>query len=362
MTQSGSILISKAGDFMKLKKLCALLLATSLLTGCGALDYLTTSSSSTSAVTSEVSSVVSSSSTSTIVNNFDNEQTSSTYTITFNDNNGGVTTTSVNAGSSVSEPSDPTKTNYVFNYWATDSSLTTPYDFNDAVTIDTTLYAKYYLDYATVVNEITAEKIKSNVTIYTTSSGFRTSSSSQGSGVIFYETSRYYYALTNNHVTEASTGSYMTTYRVEDYEGTTYNGSLIYESSDYDLAVVAFAKSRVVDLTIAALATTDPSVEEEIIAVGQPEGQLNAITFGKVLEYSTLTLDDSTSSSNVTFDVIKHSAPLDHGSSGGALYNTNLELVGINYAGATDTDGSYLYGGAIPINKINEFLNNYFWN
>ena len=45
----------------------------------------------------------------------------------------------------------------------------------------------------------------------------------------------------------------------------------------------------------------------------------------------------------------------EHGSSGGMVLDTDLEIIGIVYAVAT-ADGKFKYSLAVPTEKINEFL------
>ena len=79
-------------------------------------------------------------------------------------------TLSVKKDSKVERPEDPTRENYNFENWYSDSSLTTAFDFNAPITADTTIYAKwlenavYYdvsfeLNYAGAV-KATVQKVK----------------------------------------------------------------------------------------------------------------------------------------------------------------------------------------------------------
>lgn len=66
------------------------------------------------------------------------------YTVTFNMNGKGANTTSkVNYNSKVTKPANPTATGYTFGEWYTDSGCTKVFDFNTAITGNTTLYAKW---------------------------------------------------------------------------------------------------------------------------------------------------------------------------------------------------------------------------
>ena len=68
-----------------------------------------------------------------------------TYTVTFKTSGGSaVDPVTVDAGSTVTKPADPTKSGHNFGGWYKDSTLQTPWDFaNGTVTADTTLYAKW---------------------------------------------------------------------------------------------------------------------------------------------------------------------------------------------------------------------------
>jgi uncharacterized repeat protein (TIGR02543 family) len=68
-----------------------------------------------------------------------------TVTITFNSNGGTeVPAQSINSGEKAVKPTDPTKTDFTFAGWYTDNTtFQKAYDFNTAVSVSTTLYAKW---------------------------------------------------------------------------------------------------------------------------------------------------------------------------------------------------------------------------
>ena len=207
--------------------------------------------------------------------------------------------------------------------------------------------------------------MKSNVVIetksYNTVLGIETSYAlSSGSGVIFYSDNKNYYLLTNNHVSVKEKGYDKVSYKIKDYKDKYYTGTLIYDDPKYDLSIMSFKKGKE-ELGTISLADANPKTNDEIIAIGQPKGQGNAISFGKVIGYSNLTISNTeTYQSNVQFPVIKHNAEIKNGSSGGAILDINLNLVGINYAGSTKSDGTFVAGYSIPIEKVHEFLDLYF--
>ena len=73
------------------------------------------------------------------------ELPSASYSVSFNANGHGTAPNpqTVKSGEKVSKPTDPTATGYVFGGWFTDTQCTTAYNFNDAVSANLQLYAKW---------------------------------------------------------------------------------------------------------------------------------------------------------------------------------------------------------------------------
>lgn len=66
------------------------------------------------------------------------------FTVSYQSNGGSeVETEIVLDGGLATKPADPTKTGKTFGGWYTDGTFTTPYNFEDPVTADITLYAKW---------------------------------------------------------------------------------------------------------------------------------------------------------------------------------------------------------------------------
>ena len=273
----------------------------------------------------------------------------------------------VNAGETVKTPADPKKENYIFVGWYSDAALTKKYDFSKPVTQEITLYAGYELDGVALTNTISTETLKGVVTIYnknynTLDSGL----TAQGSGFCFHVQENVYYILTNCHVARKQDGYLFQEFTVEDYRGHRYTAELYsnYEkrgdaiSADYDLACLYFQAD---ECLIEALEMTDSNlaVGENVISLGAPKNQSNSITYGKLLDYTPLTLSDGlVEASNVKFEVMATTACSNNGSSGGPMLSDKLAVVGVLYAGNTSTSRSY----AVPIEKVKEFLNAYVYN
>ena len=106
---------------------------------------------------------------------------------------------------------------------------------------------------------------------------------------------------------------------------------------------------------------------DSVVAIGQPIGIINAVTEGKVEKYITVSIPTENGNinenvSNVKFNVIRHSAPLNSGSSGGVLLNKDYKICGINYAAAlVEDDTEFVTGYAVPVKKVLEFLTNSFY-
>lgn len=174
-----------------------------------------------------------------------------------------------------------------------------------------------------------------------------------GSGFIIKKTDNTYYILTNNHVVyEPDNTDYKET-KVYDYKNREYAAKILFGSAKYDMAVISIETTNF--LTIMDLAKENPEINETVIAIGTPKGQINSVGVGKVNTYKTNSYYDN--SSQVTYPLIYHTAYMNKGNSGGMLINTNLKVVGINTFGTLHDYDNYISVSS-PILKIREFLSN----
>lgn len=255
------------------------------------------------------------------------------------------------------EPETPTREGFIFGGWYENSACTLPFDFSEPLTEDKTAYALWTPDTANIGNLIAQEALTSTVMInceqYNSSLWSGTSGRvSLGSGVIYrLSADGYYYCLTNEHVLRRNTSYQYVNYIVYDAYGTEYKAELVGEvHSEYDLAVLRFEAStdpNAKPITVATLAESDAKVGELLVSVGNPNGLINTVTYGECTKYEKVLVEGG---SNVTFDVGQHNAPLDSGSSGGGVFNSSLELVGINFAASENV------GAFIQISRVLEFL------
>lgn len=161
--------------------------------------------------------------------------------------------------------------------------------------------------------------------------------SGAGSGVILTTDG---YIVTNYHVVE---GAQQITVTLHD--DSTYTATVVGSDQQSDIALL---KIDATGLTPAVLGDSDSvQVGEVVIAVGNPMGTLGGtVTDGIV---SALNRDISVEGNQMT--LMQTSAAISPGNSGGGLFNTNGELIGIVNAKYSDEDAEGL-GFAIPVNTM----------
>ena len=282
-----------------------------------------------------------------------------TYTVTYDYNNGKELDTVSYEEGSVLNAETPKKSGYVFVGWCTDAELSNFYDFNAHVNSDLTLYAKWTLDYEKIISSASREAASFCVKIICANgkSAGNGNVISQGSGVVYDKKDEYYYVLTNNHViSEAESNSNGKIY-VYDAYGYEYAAEFIRADASYDLAILKIKEIKDVSLGKAKIKSETPGINETVVSITSPKGQINAIEIGQVAAVKSVTQEGSqTDESKVTFDVMWLTAYSNNGSSGGAILDTDMNLVGIVYGVATTSSGSFGYTFAIPGEKISEFL------
>ena len=212
-------------------------------------------------------------------------------------------------------------------------------------------------NYKRITNEIFTKYIEMNVTVTTTHKNGDSGFDNQGSGVIYGLDYVYYYCLTNAHVVESAEGYSDTSYTVTDCYGKDYTGTLVHSDKDRDLAVIRFARGAEA-LYVVDLADSDPRIGENVAVLSTSKHLINAVTYGKVRDYETVKIYDRNGNEDtrVTFPVIWHDAPMWDGASGSVLLNMNMELVGINYAVGTNSEGQFVYAFAVSVSHVREYL------
>lgn len=285
------------------------------------------------------------------------------HEITFCSDAGIYSKIQVAQGKTIIKPENPQKQNYIFLNWCVDQELNIEYDFSKSVYESFSLYAKFKMDGVAVTNEITTNTIKSIVKITNTSYNTNIIDMTTeyvtglGSGVVYKIENDWFYILTNCHVAIKKQNFSRLSLTVFDYMGREFDAELISANANYDLAVIRFKQKtnekEKTDAIALDFALNDPKINDDVIALGSPHGQVNAISYGIATQFKKITLSETSEYySNVQFDVLQHSAYINNGSSGGPLLNANLEIIGINYAGENNGEKGY----SIPVSKVQEFL------
>lgn len=179
------------------------------------------------------------------------------------------------------------------------------------------------------VEEITNINDEKVVLIYT--------NQSQGSG--FFIKSNL--ILTNYHVIEGANSAEIVTSNGITYE---IEGIVVFDES-LDLAVIKTRQDTNIEPVILG-STVDIKKGQKVIAIGSPIGLQNTVSNGII---SGIRKENGVS-------IIQHTVPITHGSSGGALFNENGEVIGITSSGIKEANANLNF--AIPIDYIQEWLKN----
>jgi Do/DeqQ family serine protease len=168
-----------------------------------------------------------------------------------------------------------------------------------------------------------------------------------GSGVIITGDG---YIVTNNHVVQNADRLEVT---LNDKR--TYEAEIVGTDPSTDLALVKINEGGLPFLTYGN--SDEIKVGEWVLAVGNPFNLTSTVTAGIV---SAKARDINILGTNAAIEsFIQTDAPVNRGNSGGALVNTNGELIGINAAIASNT-GSYAgYSFAIPVNIVKKVVNDF---
>ncbi|MGL6201368.1 MAG: S1C family serine protease [Lachnospiraceae bacterium] len=162
-----------------------------------------------------------------------------------------------------------------------------------------------------------------------------------GSGVILSEDG---YIVTNHHVIDGATSI---TVRTSD--GTEYEATLVASDEKTDIAVLKIEETGLTYATFGD--SSQVRVGDEVIAIGNPLGELG----GTVTEGIISALDREITIDGQTMTLLQFSASVSPGNSGGGLFDSEGNLIGIVNAKSSDTDAEGL-GFAIPSNTVKEVV------
>ena len=233
------------------------------------------------------------------------------------------------------------------------------------------------------VNAVTAAAVKASpsvVTIEVTGSG----SSGSGSGIILDDEG---HILTNTHVVTLGGTVANPKIEVQTEDGRVLTASVVGTDPLSDLAVIKVDEPNLVQASLGD--SGNLNVGDTVIAIGAPLGLAGTVTDGIVSTLNrtisvqssaapepntdTAPQDDgngfrfappdgssqnqSSATSSIYLNVIQTDAAINHGNSGGALVNSDGEVIGVNVAiasasstSAGEDSGSIGVGFAVPAN------------
>ena len=161
---------------------------------------------------------------------------------------------------------------------------------------------------------------------------------SLGSGVIVDQEG---HVITNHHVIDKAA-----VIRAQLADGRIADARVVGKDPDTDLAVLQLDLKK--DIPVMPLGHSDRlRVGDIVLAIGNPVGLSQTVTQGIVSATGRAQLGVATYENFIQTD-----APINVGNSGGALINTNGELIGINTAVLAKNLGVESIGFAIPVNLV----------
>lgn len=199
------------------------------------------------------------------------------------------------------------------------------------------------------------------------------SASAGASGVIIRREGDKYYALTAEHVIRELEGIDKTDLIVIGYDqldfsdylskGGKYQGIVNYyqqfpqaiveyANEKYDLAIISFEAHE--DYAVISVSKEMPKYGDLVASLSNPYKRRNVVTVGKVSTIKPRPFGDK--AGNMQYPIIKHTAMISGGSSGSALLNERLEIVGINLGGGENIFRKFVNGMAMPNDRICAFL------
>lgn len=218
-------------------------------------------------------------------------------------------------------------------------------------------FIKEYFNLSVDITSITTQKCKPSIVAVSVNNG-----SKNGSGVVIKKDNNgNAYILTNNHVASPyySGNTKINLYLADDDSKTNpITATLAAKSEEFDLAILKVENNELINSTTEAVfANANPKAGDTCIAIGNTHSKGISVTLGNVskeTEYVSYT------SGGQKYEVLRHCAYIEKGSSGGGLFNLVGELIGITNAGE---DGDLtLMNYAIPIENVNEFVSDFFNN
>ena len=158
------------------------------------------------------------------------------------------------------------------------------------------------------------------------------------------------YVITNVHV--ISNARKIT---ISLYDGTSYEGTVVGQDIESDIAILKFDPPAGVKLSTIDFGSSDSlKVGQKVIAIGNPFGLERTMTTGIV---SGLGRPIQESSSVIIRNMIQTDAAINPGNSGGPLLDTKGKMIGINTMIISNSGSSAGIGFAVPVSTARRVAN-----
>ena len=183
-------------------------------------------------------------------------------------------------------------------------------------------------------------------------------SHSIGSGVIYKYNAQNdgYFIITNYHVVYDAVEGVIDTIEValfgNEYSEGFIKAQYVGGSLNYDIAVLFVKNCDIIKSSAATTVTVADSnficIGDTSIAVGNARGEGISVTKGVIsVDSENIEMTGADGKTTISFRVLRTDTPINNGNSGGGLYNSSGELIGIVNA-KTVTNGVEGVGYAIP--------------
>lgn len=189
------------------------------------------------------------------------------------------------------------------------------------------------------VPEIVSEIEPSVVTIRT--------GSGVGSGIVYDSDGTI---VTSAHVVVDESGDTPSTVEVRFADGSTSKAEVIATDAITDIGVI---RSERGDLPAPTYDTSLPRVGEMVVVVGSPLGLSETVTAG-IVSGLHRTMPASETTPQGLFDLIQTDAAISPGNSGGAVTNSDAEVIGLSTAYLPPSSGAVAIGFVTPASTVTD--------
>ena len=213
------------------------------------------------------------------------------------------------------------------------------------------------MDVTAIANSVMPAMVKLNGTERVRTSGYGNQTyeaNTSGTGIIVGKNDKELLVLTNAHVVESTEKL-----QCEFIDGKTVSAAIKGSNANEDVAVVAIKLSDISDDTMSKIAVAQlndnenaATVGQQVVAIGNARGEGQSVTVGYVSA-----VNRSISVNNVQYTgLILTDAAINSGNSGGALINSQGQVIGINFA-KDGSSGVENMAYSIPIAKVKDLIN-----